>query len=146
MISLQIYHGQDVTLFYQPSTYRVFIIYFILLYFILLVILFIYISNVIPLSQLNPLFPPPFPKLLWAYSSTHPQPPTSMRYHSPTLGHWAFTGPMGSSPIDSRKGHPLLHMCSWSHRCLHVYSLAGGLVPGSSGGSSWLILFSLWGC
>jgi hypothetical protein len=29
-----------------------------------------------------------------------------------------------------------------------VYSLAGGLVPGSSGGGKhgWLILFFLWGC
>jgi hypothetical protein len=38
----------------------------------------------------------------------------------------------------------LCYICSWSHGSLHVYSLVGGLVPGSSG---WLILlFFLWGC
>ena len=28
----------------------------------------------------------------------------------------------------------LCYICSWSHGSLHVYSLVGGLVPGSSGG------------
>jgi hypothetical protein len=45
-------------------------------------------------------------------------------------------------------------ICDWSHGLLHVYYLAGGLVPGCSGGrgevgevSGWLILlFFLWGC
>jgi len=36
----------------------------------------------------------------------------------------------------------LCYICSWSHGSVHVYSLGGGLVPGSSG---WLVLF-LWGC
>jgi hypothetical protein len=36
--------------------------------------------------------------------------PTSWPWHSPTLGHWAFTGPRTSPPIDDRLGHPLLHM------------------------------------
>jgi hypothetical protein len=43
----------------------------------------------------------------------------------------------------------LCYICSWSHESLHVYSLVGGLVPGSSegvGGSSWLIFFFLRGC
>jgi hypothetical protein len=41
----------------------------------------------------------------------------------------------------------LCYICGWSHGSLHVYSLVGGLVPGSSGGSVWLILlFFLWGC
>ena len=41
----------------------------------------------------------------------------------------------------------LYYICNWSHGPLHVYSLAGGLVSGSSGGSIWLILlFFLWGC
>ena len=35
----------------------------------------------------------------------------------------------------------------WSHVSLYVYSLVGGLVPGSSGVSVWLmVLFFLWGC
>ena len=41
----------------------------------------------------------------------------------------------------------LCDICSWSHGYLHVYSLVGGLVPESSGGSCWLILlFFLWDC
>jgi hypothetical protein len=39
----------------------------------------------------------------------------------------------------------LWYIGSWSHGSLHVYSLVGGLVPGSSEGSDWLILFFLWG-
>jgi hypothetical protein len=95
--------------------------------------------------------PPPGPP-----SSITPPPPsmrmfphqptlTSLHSHSPTLGHQAFTGPRASSPIDTQQGHPLLHMQlePWP---LHVYSLVGGSVPGSSGGSGWLTLFFLWGC
>jgi hypothetical protein len=41
----------------------------------------------------------------------------------------------------------LCYICDWSHGSLHVYCLAGGLVPGSSRRSGWLILlFFLWGC
>jgi hypothetical protein len=41
----------------------------------------------------------------------------------------------------------LCYICSWSYGSLHVYSLVGGLVPGSSGGTGWFILlFLLWGC
>jgi len=32
----------------------------------------------------------------------------------------------------------LCYICSWSHGLLHVHSLVGGLVPGSSGGI-WLV-------
>jgi hypothetical protein len=32
----------------------------------------------------------------------------------------------------------LCYICGWSHGSLHVYSLVGGLVPGSSGGC-WLV-------
>jgi len=34
----------------------------------------------------------------------------------------------------------LCYICGWSQGFLHVYSLVGSLVPGSSGGSCWLIL------
>jgi hypothetical protein len=41
----------------------------------------------------------------------------------------------------------LYYICSWSHESLLVYSLVGGLVPGSSGCTGWFILlFLLWGC
>jgi hypothetical protein len=31
------------------------------------------------------------------------------------------------------------YMCIWSHGSLYVYSLVGGLVPGSMGGGGWLV-------
>jgi hypothetical protein len=34
----------------------------------------------------------------------------------------------------------LCYTCSWSHGFLHVNSLVSALIPGSSGGSGWLIL------
>ena len=41
----------------------------------------------------------------------------------------------------------LYHIWGWSHGLLHVYALVGGLVPVSSGRSSWLTLsIFLWGC
>jgi hypothetical protein len=41
-------------------------------------------------------------------------------WHSPILGHWAFTGPRASPPIDDRLGHPLLHMWlePWAPPCV----------------------------
>ena len=40
---------------------------------------------------------------------TNPTTPTSWLWHSPTLGHQAFTGPR-ASPTDVLQGHRLLHM------------------------------------
>jgi hypothetical protein len=49
-------------------------------------------------------------------------------------------------PLMSNKAI-LCHKCGQRHGSFHVYSLVGGLVPGSSGDSGWLILlFFLWGC
>ena len=54
--------------------------------------------------------PSPLPLLLWGCSPTHPPTPTSLPWHSPTLGHGVFTGPRASPLIDVWQGHPLLHM------------------------------------
>lgn len=40
----------------------------------------------------------------------------------------------------------LCYICIQSYGFLHVYSLLGALLPGSSGWSSQLILFFIWGC
>jgi hypothetical protein len=103
--------------------------------------LFIYISSVIPIPGFHPSWklPTPYllPWLLWGCSSTRPLTRTSLT--SIPL-HWgiyqAFIGPGTSPPIDVWQG--LCYICSGSH----VYSLVCGLVPGSSEGSGWLILFS----
>jgi hypothetical protein len=91
-----------------------------------------------PLSSFplwKPPIPPPFPLL------TNPPSPASLSWHSPTLGHQAFTGPRASLPLMSDKAI-LCH-----HGSIHVYSLIGGLVPGSSRGTGWLtLLVLLWGC
>jgi hypothetical protein len=41
---------------------------------------------------------------------TNPPTTTSLSWHSPTLGHWAFSGQKTSPPIDDQLGHPLLYM------------------------------------
>jgi hypothetical protein len=41
---------------------------------------------------------------------TNPPTPASWPWHSPTLGHQAFTEPRVSPPIDDLLGDPLLHM------------------------------------
>jgi hypothetical protein len=93
--------------------------------------------------------PPPFPLLtvplpcpLLPYLST----PHSLSWHSPTLGHRAFTRPRVSPLIDVPQGHHLLHMQlnPWVPPCV---LFVGGLVPGSSGATGWFILLLLlWGC
>ena len=45
--------------------------------------------------------------------------PTSLSWHSPTLGHQAYTGPSASPPTDAQQGHPVL-LCGWSHGFIHV--------------------------
>jgi hypothetical protein len=60
-----------------------------------------------------------------------------LSWHFSTPGHQAFTGPRASLPIDAQKAI-LCYICSWSRGSLHVYSLVGGLVPGSSG-MVWLV-------
>ena len=75
---------------------------------------------------------------------TYPLPPQSPSIHLC----WVI-----EPPPDQKASLPLMpdkailyYICSWSHRSLHMYSLFGGLVSGSSGGSGWLVLlFFLWG-
>jgi hypothetical protein len=61
-----------------------------------------------------PLQNPSIPSPLLLYSIplllTNPPTPASLSWHSPTLGHQAFSGPRASPPIDVQKGHSLLHM------------------------------------
>ena len=68
---------------------------------------------------------------------SNPPTPAPLSWHSPTLGHQAFSGPRASPPMDVQQGPPLLHMLlePWFPPCV---SLVGGLVPGSSGGY-WLV-------
>ena len=70
------------------------------------------------------------------------------------LGHQASLRPRASPPLGKGINGTLMpnkailcYICNWNHGSLHVYSLVGGLVPGSSSEYGWLILlFFLWGC
>ena len=102
-------------------------------------------------QMLSPFLIPP--------QNLHPPPPLSLRGCSSTYPllphlssiplHWGIKPPQNQGlllPLMPDKAI-LCYICSWSHRSLYVYSLVGGLVPGSAGGSGWLILlFFLWGC
>jgi hypothetical protein len=61
---------------------------------------------------------------------------------------WAIKPPQDhGSPLPVMPDKALLcYICSWWQGSLHLYSLVSGLVPGSSRGSHWLILFFLQGC
>jgi hypothetical protein len=94
-----------------------------------------------PLETSYPILPPPASVRVLPHPSTH--------FCLPALA-FPYTGESnlhrtkGLSPIDANKAI-LCYICGWSHGSLHVYSLVGGLVPGSSGGSGWFILlFFLW--
>jgi hypothetical protein len=88
-------------------------------FFLLLDIFFIYISNVIPFPGFSPEIPILSPTLFFPYfyEGASPPSPTSPPWHSPTLGHGAFTRPGASPPID---GYPLLHLLveSWVTPCV----------------------------
>jgi hypothetical protein len=64
------------------------------------------------------------------------------------IGFWGIKPSQDQeSPIPEISNKAILcYICGWSHGSLHVYFLVGGLVPGSSAGSGWLILLFLWGC
>jgi hypothetical protein len=111
----------------------------------LLDIFIIYISNVIP--------SPGFPS---GNSLSHPPLPASMRVlkilptHSfpppcpGTLLHRSIESSQDQGPLLSLMANKAIfcYMCSWIHGLLHVYSLVGGLVPGSFWrvcGGDWLV-------
>jgi hypothetical protein len=92
---------------------------------------FIYISNLFPFPGFpseNSLSHPPM-----LYSTTNP-------LLLPCLGsplHWGIESSQDQGPLLPLMSNKaiLCYICSWSHGSLHVYSLVGGLVSGSSGGT-----------
>ena len=54
--------------------------------------------------------PPKIPYPLLFPLAPQPTHSHSWSWHSPILGHRAFTGPRASSPIDDQLGHILLHI------------------------------------
>ena len=105
-----------------------------------------------PLSRFPPgntLTPPPILLLLWGCFLIHPNHSCLPTLTFPNMRHQAFRGPRASLPTDDQLGHPLQHMQlePWVPSYVFLVWWVDGLVPGSSRGSSWLILlFFLWGC
>ena len=91
--------------------------------------------------------PPPLPPASMKMVPHPPLIPTSLPWHSPTMGHQAFTGPRASPPIDAQQGHPLL-LESWVPPCvLLVWWFSPWELGARRRGSGWLILlFFLWVC
>lgn len=135
-------------------------------YVLLFIILFVYISNEIPLfnypfhqpslshaiplpgyrsSSPTNIHPPPFLSL---YENATPNIHTLPPHCSSIPLYWGI-----KSPQDQRPLLPLLlgkvilcDLCIWSHGFLQVYSLVGGLDFVRTGWSGQTVLFFQWGC
>jgi hypothetical protein len=115
----------------------------------LLVILFIYISNDIPLlifPSTNPLSLFPTPCL----NEGAPPPTYPLQPQCPRIPlYWIIKPPQDQGPLLPLIPNKtiLCSICSWSHGFLHVYSVVGGSVPGGFWVFGWLtLLLFLWGC
>ena len=100
------------------------------------------------------LLPPPFslpfplPLHLFPWRCSLSQPPSPVQCLGILL-HWENVPSLDQSPLLPLMSDNavLCYICNWSYESLHVCSLAGVLVPGSFGGSDWLMmLFFPWGC
>jgi hypothetical protein len=101
------------------------------------------ISNVIPFpgfASENPYPLPTFP-----CSPTHP-----LTISGPGIPlHWGIEHSEDQGPLLTLMTEKAIfcYICIWSHEFHHVYSLVGGLIPGSYRGTGWFILlFLLYGC
>ena len=89
--------------------------------------------------------PPKIPYLLPPPPAPKPSHSHSQSWHSPILGHRTFTGPRASPPLMTNQAI-LIYIYRQSHMSQNVFSLIGGLVPRSSGGTDQFIwMFFLWG-
>ena len=95
------------------------------------------ISSSFLISPWKPLISSPTPASIGKFPHTYTL-LTSCPCISPTLGHWAFTGPMDSCPIGDHQGHPLLHMWlePWVPTCVLEFWRSSCLI----------LLFFLWYC
>jgi hypothetical protein len=105
--------------------------YFFLFFFFLWIFSSFTFQMLSPSPVPPPKMPHTLPLLLWGCSPNYPLP--LLRPGIPI--HWNIqpSQDQGASlPLMSKKAI-LCYICEWSHGSLHVYSLVGGLVPGSSG-------------
>jgi hypothetical protein len=112
--------------------YRYILLFFPLHYYWLLYLFTFKMLSPFPISPLKTPVPSLSPLPLGGCSPlTHPLIP----HRSSTLLCWGIEPPQDQGPplpLMSDKA-VLCYICGWSHGPIHVYSLVGGLVPGSSG-------------
>jgi hypothetical protein len=105
-----------------------------LLLFLFLLLLF----SLFTFQTLSPFLisPPNCPPILSPFpcSLTHP-----LLLPCPEI-HWGTEPSQDQGLLFSSMSHKaiLCYICGWRHGSLHVYSLVGDFVPGSSGGTGWL--------
>jgi hypothetical protein len=109
---------------------------------------FLYLCFKCYLFSWFPLWKPPITCSLSWFHEGVPQSTHQLLLPCPEIFvYWVIQPLQDQGPL-----HPLMpnkvilwYTCGWSHGSLHMYSLVGPLVSGSSGGSAWLIfLFFLW--
>jgi len=130
---------------HDKSVLPFFNLFFSLLFFSFLLDIFYlrfkcYLLSQLPIHKLP--IPSSHPVILWGCfpnTTSHPFPPS----HPDIPLHWG-TEPWQDQglllPLMPNKA-VLCYIWGWSHGPIHVYSLDGGLVAGSSG---WLVLLFLW--
>ena len=125
-VSIHSWYFDTVSVFYQNSllgdSFSFFFFYWIF---------YAFTFQMLSLFQVSLREPPPSPL---------PLPPTHSQLNAlafPYTGESQDQGPLLWLVLDNAI---LCYMCNWSYGSLHVYSLVGDLVPGSSGWSGWLIL------
>ena len=103
----------------------------------LLDVFFTYIASFIPFPHFPSEIPLSHP---YSCSLTHP---LLLPYPNIPL-HWVIEPSQDQETLLSLMSHKafLCYICGWRHGSLHVYPLAGGLVPESSGGTGAINPFS----
>ena len=111
-----------------------------------MLIFYLFIFHVIPFPGFHlwkPPIPSSLPVLLYRCSHTHRLLPSHLDI--PLHWVWSLHRTKGLSSHWCLIRPSICYVGRWSLGSFHVYSLDGGLVPVSSGGSGWLILlFFLW--
>ena len=131
--------------FHLKNVYQSFIFHSFYIYWLFYLFAFQILSPfpVSPPQALYLLLPPPA-------TEGSPQPAYPLLPQCPSIPLcWIIKLPQDQgAPFPVMPAKPILcYISSWSHGFLYVYSLVGGLVPVSFGGSGWLILeFFLWYC
>ena len=91
----------------------------------------------------------PYPITPYFYEGVPPPTHTHLLPCPGLFLHWGIKHSQDQGPLLPLVSDQaiLCYIFDWSYGSLHVYSLVGGLVPGSSGRFGWFIfLFLLWGC